>query len=456
MGYVFSVCVSPDGKFIVSGSSDNSIQIWNFLECRKECTFTGHIGSVNSVCVSSDGKFIVSGSSDKSIKIWNLLGRRKECNFTRHKGSVCVSPDGKFIVSGFSDKSIKIWNTLERREEYSFIALMFSVNSIIFTTDSKLIIIPDHIYIKIWNTQIRSENIILTKTPYSLSSIEISVDGTFIIGKFANFSMKIWNTQTKKEQKLEQCHEILLKSSFPQSPATIIQYFITTDSRFAFKESNGIFDLIEINQIENSAKVINEMPRSYRRSNIEKQVYSEAFIADDFSRIFGPMLQMQIGICHFTMAHFACFTGNNAFLKKITEDQNFVLKTDAFGKSPLYYAIVKKRQDEIDFLLEKMANLFDLAQDTSFEQSVFAIRNDFSLLLNNSSRQLHLVVNKMMLVSKVAYAPLNEDFPIYRSGFSSTLKIEDFTQINSESEGIEEMPIVFNILLSNIVFEWNF
>ena len=68
---------------------------------------------------------------------------------------------------------------------------------------------------------------------------------TLIIGKFADLSMKVWNVQTSKEQKLNQCHVVLLKS-ISASPSKITQYFATTDSKFAFMESNGIYDLIEI------------------------------------------------------------------------------------------------------------------------------------------------------------------------------------------------------------------
>ena len=35
-------------------------------------TLVGHSKSVNSVSISSDSKFIVSGSNDTKIKIWNL------------------------------------------------------------------------------------------------------------------------------------------------------------------------------------------------------------------------------------------------------------------------------------------------------------------------------------------------------------------------------------------------
>ncbi|HCB55707.1 TPA: hypothetical protein DEP26_01865, partial [Candidatus Uhrbacteria bacterium] len=71
-GWVRSVAFSPDGKWIVSGSYDCTIKIWN-RETR-ECvrTLKGHTDWVRSVVFSPDGKWIVSGSDDSTIKIWNV------------------------------------------------------------------------------------------------------------------------------------------------------------------------------------------------------------------------------------------------------------------------------------------------------------------------------------------------------------------------------------------------
>ena len=69
---VTSVAISSDNKYIVSGSRDNTIKIWNLESGQEIKTLAGHNGSVRSVAISSDSKYIVSGSDDNTIKIWNL------------------------------------------------------------------------------------------------------------------------------------------------------------------------------------------------------------------------------------------------------------------------------------------------------------------------------------------------------------------------------------------------
>ena len=78
-----SVSVSNDSKFIASGSSDKKVILWkkNNEENNNNnnkyilfFTFEGHSDKVTSVAFSNNNnnKFIVSGSWDKTIKIWEI------------------------------------------------------------------------------------------------------------------------------------------------------------------------------------------------------------------------------------------------------------------------------------------------------------------------------------------------------------------------------------------------
>ena len=67
---VSSVAFSPDGKFIVSGSGDMTVRLWDIQGNPVGQPFQGHESLVNSVAFSPDGKFIVSGSDDMTVRLW--------------------------------------------------------------------------------------------------------------------------------------------------------------------------------------------------------------------------------------------------------------------------------------------------------------------------------------------------------------------------------------------------
>ncbi|HOF02238.1 MAG TPA: hypothetical protein PK755_12650, partial [Spirochaetota bacterium] len=82
--HVESVCYSPDGLKILSGSWDKTIKEWDVKTGRCIQTFTGHTDSVESVCYSLDGSKVLSGGSDKTIKEWNVKTGRCIQTLTGH------------------------------------------------------------------------------------------------------------------------------------------------------------------------------------------------------------------------------------------------------------------------------------------------------------------------------------------------------------------------------------
>jgi len=111
--------LSSDG-LLASGSGDNTIKLWN-LESGSSlslATFFGHTGVVAALVELENG-FLASGSYDKTVKIWNFRGyHRGSCvstlsGHTSAVMSLAVISNGLLLVSGSLDSTIKIWNTTD-------------------------------------------------------------------------------------------------------------------------------------------------------------------------------------------------------------------------------------------------------------------------------------------------------------------------------------------------------
>ena len=66
------ISYSPNGCYIITGSSDHTIRLWDAETGAAVGTpLEGHTDRVNSVAYSPDGRHIISGSSDNTIRIWD-------------------------------------------------------------------------------------------------------------------------------------------------------------------------------------------------------------------------------------------------------------------------------------------------------------------------------------------------------------------------------------------------
>ena len=87
---IIKCCFSgPDDKFILSGSEDFIIYLWERgLGENPKYKFKGHFGIVNTIDMWGND-FIISGSDDKNIKIWFNKSENLEIIFEKNKENKC-------------------------------------------------------------------------------------------------------------------------------------------------------------------------------------------------------------------------------------------------------------------------------------------------------------------------------------------------------------------------------
>ena len=344
------------------------------------------------MAVSAEGQFVVSGSRDKTIKLWNFAERGEEdiaAEITYTDYVTTVSAGGQFIASRSRDNKIQIWNTQERREEFTFSDLMPPIQRII-----------------------------------------ISADGKYIISKNDDCTVKIWNVKNKKKERFSlKLHEGLLK-------------YILEILEIVNCEVVSTLDLLVLRSdfgIVRTASIHSEDLRFYfdLGANTSKKIIDHSSFAcyirtktESLTMIGSEFADRYNGVLRFSLAHYFSYSGITFKLKLLFENANFVIALDAFLKSPFYYAIVKKRQDCIDVLLEKI-ELMRLQDPKNYELSIRAIRNDIPLIIKNSPRQLHQLLLGLISSSSLIYAKIPENLPILQSSFTKP-HIDDFISIESE------------------------
>ncbi len=162
-----AVAYSPDGRRVITGARDGSIQAWDASTGRELGALRGNGGDLYSVSFSPDGRYILAGNSDGTAEIWAAP------NDLTTDGM----PATRLVGSGADDVAL-------------FSALTFS-------DDGQRLLLPGRRSARVWETS-------TSKAPWTLPVTNarpesFSPDGRRVVGKSRDGTAKVWDTATGRE-----------------------------------------------------------------------------------------------------------------------------------------------------------------------------------------------------------------------------------------------------------------
>ena len=111
-GDVQALAIDPKGKFIVSGSADETIKVWNLRSGTLLRTIQ-ESAPVTALTIDPSGRYIISGNyADGDVKIWSLSNGNL-LRVIRQKATVyslTMDPTGRFIIAGTGNGLILVWD----------------------------------------------------------------------------------------------------------------------------------------------------------------------------------------------------------------------------------------------------------------------------------------------------------------------------------------------------------
>ncbi|CAE6485903.1 unnamed protein product [Rhizoctonia solani] len=112
------VSFSSDGSQLASSSADGRIYLWDsWTGDLIHSPLDGHTGNITSFSFSPDGTYVISGSSDKTLCLWSMQGLTAGPDLRGHTDavtSVGFSPGDTYIASNSAEGNICVWDSESR------------------------------------------------------------------------------------------------------------------------------------------------------------------------------------------------------------------------------------------------------------------------------------------------------------------------------------------------------
>lgn len=205
-------CALSSGKiFIVTGSKDNSVRLW---DSESRCCIgvgTGHMGAVGAVAFSKKLRnFFVSGSSDHTIKVWsfdglpdhveqpiNLKAKAVVAAHSKDINSLAVAPNDSLVCTGSQDRTACVWRLPDLVSVVTLRGHKRGIWSVEFSpVDQVVITVSGDKTIKMWS--ISDGSCLKTFEGHTSSVLRASflTRGAQIVSCGADGLVKLWTVRT--------------------------------------------------------------------------------------------------------------------------------------------------------------------------------------------------------------------------------------------------------------------
>jgi WD40 repeat protein len=156
--WVLSVAFSLDGRYLITGSNDQRVKVWDVATGREQRTFQDATGQVRLLVLSPDGTRMATGSEGNTLKLWDVASGKELCTLPNIRGSwdvlesLAFSPDGTRLASGHMSGLVTVWEVASAKELRTLRGRNGNIVGVAFSPDgSRLVTHSADQTVKMWD-----------------------------------------------------------------------------------------------------------------------------------------------------------------------------------------------------------------------------------------------------------------------------------------------------------------
>lgn len=150
---VYSLAFSPPGRLAAAGLH-NKTRVWD-LATRQSVADLTQIGDIVAVTFSQDGKWLATGSADNTVVLWKVAGTSfdqagEALHLNGKPQALVFSPDSKWLVGGSFSGFANLWD-VATVQEMARIPHGDPVTGVSFSLDGSRLYTVSRKVVRIWN-----------------------------------------------------------------------------------------------------------------------------------------------------------------------------------------------------------------------------------------------------------------------------------------------------------------
>jgi WD40 repeat protein len=198
-GAVVCAAFAPDGKTLATGSSDDTLRIWDVATGEVRQTLTEHTWNVRGIVFAPDGQTFVTGSGDGRVRVWDARLRTVQQTWEGHGkpvNAVAFAPDGQTVASGSDDQTVKLWNARSGALQRTLTGHSGVVFSMAFSADGKTLASGSFDgTVRLWDARTGEPIRTLEHGP-RVFAVACSPDGRWIASGSEDGTVRVWDAAT--------------------------------------------------------------------------------------------------------------------------------------------------------------------------------------------------------------------------------------------------------------------